>query len=356
MPFTHSISSSSSQPLQPLSHATYEIQKVTPSKQALNRNEIMYTSSFITQNKEDATFWIPLLSLFLKIPFLQTIILFIWERSLASLQRKTPFQSKGKLFNTYIKMPPWFNSSMQIHATKTLVKRFIHEFEEIANSYQVNQKMLQTLSKINFPKSCYQRPFVSPLEQGLKKCIKALFRKTATSDLHLGNDFNTPQSQRTPICTLYLKALISYLNENNSTALQSLSICSPFDNQEGAKMIFTNLSKKHLLHHLKLDLTQDDIQIFFPFLLQFLQQCSHLQTLTFYNEPDNILFDTDSPYWEPLLTTLNNHPTLSSSSFFYFRNPPKTLLEKQASLTKENLKNTAIMPPGFCIKKKKDLR
>jgi len=315
-----------------------------------------YQSNIEKQQRFYESFWEGLLNLFIKIPFIKNLTLFIWRCGLGSLQRETPIKNpKSLLFSSSIEIPKWFNDEMRVQSSLTLKEHLIAELKMVTEKAPCDLNTLVLLSQIKVSRELYSYPLIiKELEKSIKETIYSVIQKIQRENpgeplqLHLGGHSYENPLEQSPLSGLFIQAFADCLQEHGKEMhIRILHIHGPCDNNDALKFLILKLKSCPTLYHLHLDLDEESSKKTFNFLGNALRDIVGLEIFDFQNYTNKHKFWVLTKDWNSLVDTINAHKKLHSLNFRDLPSPPDYFRKQLEGYEITLLPNSQ----GFCLKK-----
>lgn len=322
------------------------------------KTETEYRTQAEKQQDFYESFWEGMLTLFIKIPFIKNLTLFIWRFGLRSLQPTAPIKSSGSfLFNSSIEIPKWFDDHMKSQGALTLKNHFLAELKMAADQAPAELNSLVRLSQVKVSRDLYNYPeILKEIQNELKNTTWTLIQKIQDKhpgeplQLHLGGNSYENPLERLPLSGLFAQAFTECIEEHAAEMpIRWLHIHGPLDNPEALKILLEGLAHCPTLYHLHLDLDEEGSKKAFQFLGKALKNAPGLEFLVFRNYARDHRYLVQDTDWLELADAINTHRKLKMLSFYDLPTPPEIF--KNALRHYEICAPHANSAEGFCIKK-----
>lgn len=322
------------------------------------KTDTEYKPQSVKQQEFYESFWEGMLTLFIKIPFIKNLTLFIWRFGLRSLQPSQPIKSsESLLFNSSVEIPKWFDDDMREQGAISLRNHFLAELKMISEKAPADLNSLVRLSQVKVSRDLYGYPLIiQTVQDEVKKATWSLIQKIQEKhpaeplQLHLGGNSYENPLERLPLSGLFIEAFNECIEEHASEMpIRLLHIHGPCDNPEALKALLEGLEKCPSLYHLHLDLDEEGSKKVFQTLGRTLKKTTGLEFLVFRNYSREHPFLVHDDDWLELARAINSHRKLKTLSFYDLPTPPEIF--KKALCGYEVCKPHANSSEGFCIKK-----
>ena len=339
-----------------------QLAMITPPEKAEEAKKPKSETEYKTQTEKQQefyeSFWDGMLTLFIKIPLIKNLTLFIWRFGLRSLQPTQPIKSsESLLFNSSIEIPKWFDDHMKVQGALTLRNHLLAELKMVSKQAPADLNSLVRLSQVKVSRDLFNYPdILQEIQDELKDTTWTLIQKIQDKhpaeplQLHLGGNSYENPLERLPLSGLFIQAFNDCVKEHAAEMpIRWLHVHGPCDNPEALKVLLEGLASCPTLYHLHLDLDEESSKKAFQSLAPSLKNVPGLEFVVFRNYSREHRYLVQDSDWLELADAINTHPKLKMLSFYDLPTPPEVF--KTALRGYEIGAPHANSSEGFCIKK-----